>query len=590
MLPADVLVVARADTFIVHRAHATVRVDLDRGADPRTIADAVRCGPAALAERGLVSATEAAELELALAEQGIHTDLGRPAELPFGVAPLAAVVTAFAESRALSEGVLAVTATEALWLPPDAKPATRERALRLFVSRLPDQVRLGTYGWLAAGHPGLSSAGDLPDTEWAQAVRAAVTGTAEVTTWSWATGELELTGRFVEGIPAGRLSVTQVAGLDEWPLDDGTVIHYARGSYASPHLSTLDPFAPVVAANHCAGADVDPAQARTKCVAEGLERFALGDIPERALYRAPAERLPDPWLDPSTVISYDAAHRERLGLDVFDPARLEWWTAGQRPDGTPIWLPAALVFMQFPDLPPWLHHGYLSTNAAAAHPDPEQAVLRAWLEAVERDAFQRARAAERATTAIALPSLPASLGPLVRYVRARVDLRLAVLPAVAGIPVVAAAGVGDNGLVLGMSAAATPEAAARKALLEACAELRYPFTDDPDPESVRTPFEHGALYRKPARLSRLAWLLDGPIVDWRHVKTPGPPRIPDRAAIYRFPSRLLDGLTVAKVLDPDLVPITFGYDSDPTGHPAFAEGYRRRGVAFTEPLFPHPFA
>jgi ribosomal protein S12 methylthiotransferase accessory factor YcaO len=110
-------------------------------------------------------------------------------------------------------------------------------------------------------------------------------------------------------------------------------------------------------------------------------------------------------------------------------------------------------------------------------------VLRAWLEGVERDAFQRAWPRSRPTTGIEVSSLPAALGPLARHVRAQADLRLVVLPGAAGIPVIAAAGVGDNGLVLGMGAAKDPVAAVRKALVEACAELRFPFTDSPSPKA-----------------------------------------------------------------------------------------------------------
>ena len=69
-----------------------------------------------------------------------------------------------------------------------------------------------------------------------------------------------------------------------------------------------------------------------------------------------------------------------------------------------------------------------------------------------------------------------------------------------------------------------------------------------------------------------------------------PVRLPERAVTYTFPSRAQAHLTVVKVLDPALVPLTFGYDADPTGCPAFAQGYLRRGVDFSQPLFPHPFA
>jgi hypothetical protein len=512
MLAPSTVVVARADAFLIHATGATIRVDLSRGGDPLRVAAAAMEGPAALAAQGFVTAAEAARLDGALARNGIGREAGPPGLLPTRVVPLRAVAAVFAASGTAPQGVLAVTATEALWLPPGCAPATGERALRLFVSRMPDRIRLCAYGRLVSGRRGLAIAGDIPDPHRAGEVCAIATLTAEVTTWSWAGGELAETGRMAGGSPSGRLSIAQVTAIDEWRLDDGTVFHFACGAYASAHLATLNPFAPPGPASHCGGGDTDPLLARVKCETEGLERFAAGDVPPGALHLAPASRLPGDWLDPGGITS------PTTGPEVFDPARPEWWVTGHRPSGAPIWLPAALVFTPFPDVPGWVHDGHLTSNATAAHPDPEQAVLRAWLEGVEREAFQRAR-----TTGIELASVPEPLRPLIRYVQARADLRLVHLENAYGIPVIAAAVAS----AVGLCAAADPVAAARQAIVEAFAATRFPFT----PETA-------------------GWLLDGPAAGWPSWSPAAPPRVPDHVAIYRYPSRFLNGLAVVKVLDP----------------------------------------
>ncbi|GIH07923.1 hypothetical protein Rhe02_59900 [Rhizocola hellebori] len=596
MSAASVLLVARADALLIHAAAATVRVELSSGIDPRRIVDAASRGPSALAEDGIMSAAGAAQLSQSLAAQGIRLDGTDAADLPADVLPLRAVVATFVTSGKVPPGVVAVTATEALWLPPGLDPTLGERALRLFVARLPDPIRLGAYGRLIAGRRGLAIAGDLPDPQRANTIRAialpvsgprtwswatsdpAETGSAIALpangprTWSWVAGDLAETGSLIGGAPLGRLAVAEVTLVDRWPLDDGSALHFARGAYASPQLATVDPFAPSPDPSHCAGADIEESPARARCLGEGLKRFALGDIPPGALHLAPAERLPGPWLNPAGVISYAAAHRERLGLDEFDPSRPEWWVTGHRPDGVPLWLPAALVYTPFPAAPAWLQPSYPSASAAAAHPDPDQAVLRAWLEDVAWDALQRARATERPCPGIDPRSLPTPLGPLVRRAQAVAQLRIVALSGGTGILVIAAAGFGEHSLALGLSAAADPVDAARKALVQACANLRFPSPAAPAP------------------LAQLKWLLDGPLVNWRELNAPALPRVPGHVAVYRYPSRLLGGLTVAKVLDPQLIPITFGHDSDPTGCPAFAGPFLARGIDFTQPLPPHPFS
>ena len=93
--------------------------------------------------------------------------------------------------------------------------------------------------------------------------------------------------------------------------------------------------------------------------------------------------------DPRRIIAFSSAQRNRLSLSEFDAKIPEWWVSGQCQNG-PIWIPAALVFYPFAQTPAWLTTFAVSSNGVAAYKTADGALRRAWLELVERDAFQRA--------------------------------------------------------------------------------------------------------------------------------------------------------------------------------------------------------
>jgi ribosomal protein S12 methylthiotransferase accessory factor YcaO len=139
------------------------------------------------------------------------------------------------------------------------------------------------------------------------------------------------------------------------------------------------------------GGDLDADTATAHCLAEAAEYLASsGPLPTDAIH-APARELHGAWMSPDSVISYEPAHRERLGVSAFDPYEPQWWLPGRRA-GRPVWLPAALLTVPPQPWPSWWHRSPLSSNGVAAHPQAELAAASTWLELVERDAFQRCRA------------------------------------------------------------------------------------------------------------------------------------------------------------------------------------------------------
>jgi hypothetical protein len=128
--------------------------------------------------------------------------------------------------------------------------------------------------------------------------------------------------------------------------------------------------------------------------------------------------------------------------------------------------------------------------------------------------------------------------------------------------------------------------AVRRALIEALAQTGY----EPaviDPREVRRPADHAALYSDPVWRQRLDWMLRGTVVDltafpgtqWIH--------LPPLAATYSYPTTGMP-IHVIRVLDPSLIPLTFGDDADPDGRADLTDLWRRSGRPTSGPLEPHP--
>src|SRR5262249_11909500 len=126
-------------------------------------------------------------------------------------------------------------------------------------------------------------------------------------------------------------------------------------------------------------------------------------------------------------------------------------------------------------------------------------------------------------------------------------------------------------ITAGCAADTTFEAAVSKALLEAEAlALSWDRADDPRPalSATLSAVGHGQLYAHPGNEHRLDWLLGAPIAD------PNDKAVTMDELCERFAPVVVDlhrprsasDLWVVKVLSDRLLPITFGYKSEPHGH------------------------
>jgi hypothetical protein len=557
---------------------------------------------AELAER--LGADDAGPLALALERAGLLSSCTPGVTRPTGdgeASPsTAGVVTLAAAMQSLSDEDLTrqviVTATEALWTGTD--PRLARLALTLFVARLAPGPRAQIYRAIQPG-----AAADHRPAEHCPAVEGDLPAAESL---SWLAGRVgvqaapesfDLIGRRRTGALASpqdalgsradRLAVAGSLHETRIPLAEGALhlITGIAGEANRPgHMFADGPARPTIVM----GADVEPAGARTRCYGEAAEYFlSTGGLPPQAVC-APADALPGRWLPPDAVISYQASHRERLGVRPFDPTEPEWWGPGRR-NGRPVWIPAALTATDLPEDPGWWHPSAVSSNGVASHPCARQAAARAWLELVERDALQRARALAGADPPprIDPTHLPPHVGQLHAALATVAIVTMLALTSPTGVPVALVRADGHEGeLSLGAAADADPAVALRRALIEAIAQVGHQPSPVTDPVSVRTPGDHLSLYAQPAWRARLDWMLRGPVIDLDRIRA-AQLRVPPRAVVHHYPRQ---GLSVhaVRVLDPLLIPLTFGYDSDPDGRADLAALWARSGRPLLPPWDPHP--
>jgi ribosomal protein S12 methylthiotransferase accessory factor len=253
-------------------------------------------------------------------------------------------------------------------------------------------------------------------------------------------------------------------------------------------------------------------------------------------------------------------------------------------------------------------HTEASTSGVAAYTSFEGALLRATLEALERDAFMLTWILRRPTARIEPSSLPASLRRRLQALKSagvRVTLKDI---SVDTVPVVCAFGQhrGRHFTYVGAAAALDAEDAVERALaeLEGIVLARLQHGDIPpiEPTGVRRAEDHTLLYAQRRHFRRADFLARASGQTRMRAIASGHPK--DANALYARISNmgmriawidmtspgaaLAQGRTplhVVRVLVPGLVPMSFGYGTEPLGVPRL----REHGGQIREPLFPHPF-
>lgn len=529
-------------------------------------------------------------IEEALARQGLLSEV-QSADIswPWAIGLADAIV----DSSGVDCSRIVYTADEAFVPGNDLELA--RFAFRIFVSSLVGIDRCMVYSRLAAGDQ-LAVVGDLPVPEALDRLRGQWEHVKMPTVFDLTSGQVTGEAASVAacwGGQAGRLNLTALTGKQEWDLETHRLT-WVSGRTAFSNLGALPRLKTTSSSREVdymrvSGVDVSADLAVRKCLSEGAERFAAGALRLGELRHAAATSLVGSWLHPESIFAYTPVQRHRLGLSEFDASVEEWWVEGTNRNG-PVWIPAALVFYPFP-VPSWLTEHAVSSNGMAAHESTEMARRHAWLELVERDALQRARFEGPISPPrqIRLDSLAGITRKIVRLLERQGAVHVLKLHSPTKIPVALVRTSTPDMLAIGMSAAVDFQDAVTKAATEALVEVVHPFTHRVSPQDVNDPADHAALYTAAEWRKKLDWMTAGPVTDIAEVEGYGTYQLGPKAAWYRLPNTP-EGLHVVRVVDPDLIPITFGWDSDPAGRADMFDLVRAAGLAADSPLDPHPFA
>lgn len=493
------------------------------------------------------------------------------------------------------------TAEELLWLPEGLSVTERTQAIRAFVGGIGPDARLLAYAQLADGHGRVF--GDVPDPEQAQRAAAAVPGDPR-------------TVAVIELAQGGR----------RWDVADGGV---DRIGAASPHRlgpvrALLAPEAVVAELPDLAialaevsvanlGVPTSAADRRTQGVgtaehaslvarAETVERYASSDPAGATIVEARHHELTDA-IAPGRLHSRDPAE------DAEAASRSRLWTPAVARDGTQRWVPAETVFLTVRDPAPGGAALPWTSSGTAAHATVEAARERAFGELVERDAFvwtwlqrvsrERIRPEGASPVSAERARVLATYGWATTWVNLTLDSYPVVLCALSH---------GQRGLTIGAACDPEPGSALDRATVEAlCLALRFSAEQPPPrPEDVRGPSDHVRLHRDPARAADHGFLFAGDDeIDLREIPSGHGFDLEQRLDDLGYPPLTVDLTTppcapfrVVRALAPGLLPMTFGWGTDPTGMlrartPRTLTDGRRIGNSVIDPpladRLPHPF-
>jgi thiazole/oxazole-forming peptide maturase SagD family component len=351
------------------------------------------------------------------------------------------------------------------------------------------------------------------------------------------------------------------------------------------------------------GRDRHAARAWLKAIMEAHERHACECLPIGA--QTVSARFDD-WPDalaPDTLMRYAARQyaRNAFPFAAFDPGvRYEWVDGIDVETGKRVAVTVDHVYYPRALRGDRLKLAAATSSGVAAHQDCREALERAALELLERDAFMRAWIERRPCPEITIGSLPADIQARISALKsAGVEVwvrALSVAPAVGVF--VAAQSVQRHFTRVASAAGCDAHEALDHGLMELEAAVAASFVLAPQPPiapaNVLTSQDHARVYAEKRHFRRADWFIAAPgeTHDFRtlktQAKTPGAILDLSIAAGQRIVAVNLreadaSGPHVVRALMPGRVPLTFGYGLEPEG---MVLRPNRRAAATS---FPHPF-
>lgn len=482
------------------------------------------------------------------------------------------------------------SSTEALVLPAGMSDVSSAEALRLFVSGI-RPINLRRCYAFGATIGSASVVGDWCRDGRLSEIREQFEGkTSAPVVVSLASGDA---CAFAQA--PGRLHPAQMVVEREIEFDPGLLLQQCGAAVACPDLRFCDVDPDPWAWGHAR----DSGLARLKAVAEAVERYATGTVPYRRLVRARAKDLDADYLDPRQVVSFTASQmRRHADRRDFSADEQRYWVLGEDEAHRPTYVLADLVYNPFvpPDSNDRRVHCRVSSSGVAYGRDEASAKERALLECVERDAFLRAWYSRVSPPQLDHRCVGEFSRACIRALQKR-GWEVSLLCLTGAAPVVAAVGVSERGLLVGC-AAGRPLEAAEKALTELSVALTgLPEQTPIRPDQIRKAEDHTMLYRQES-VRRSAKFLTASAIrhDASEFSWDGRLDIQGNTYFVRLPTADEVSDHVWRALVPGLIPMTFGYDTEPWGREDVAralDGAASSGIplyAAEDILLPHPFA
>ncbi len=273
------------------------------------------------------------------------------------------------------------------------------------------------------------------------------------------------------------------------------------------------------------GKGITEEEAIRGAIGEAIERYCASHVDQQAAFLSTWQAMPDKAVAPADFVLYSAGQYERGSIpyhrwDLKD--EVTWMVARELPSDRVVFVPASLIYLQFPRSRMEDGLAPATSNGLAAGPNLEYAILHGLYECIERDAFLITWMAKlpapevRFTDADPLPEAIREhyrhFGVELRVFRMCTDIRSHVIMAIA----LDHTGKGPAAVV-GLGCHASPRKALRRAILEICqvhpGEARRYREQPPQErlkkaEDVKSLEDHSAWVTVPERLGEFSFLLD----------------------------------------------------------------------------------
>lgn len=316
------------------------------------------------------------------------------------------------------------------------------------------------------------------------------------------------------------------------------------------------------------------AEASVKVIAEAFERYASGCV--RIDKISSAEKLEKTFIDPRLITPLSFEQYERLGLELFNPKR-EWqWVIGQRlANKEDVYVAVDNVF--YPLYAEELGRGLCcnsNSSGVAAHFNKEIAIEKALLELIERDAIAVVWGSQKKVAALPCIMASESVCSRVNFLKSQKKEVKFLNFTLDSIPVAVCLIYSADNKYPYLASGAAADFSFGAAMERSFNEAEYMFLSwrKARPKKISnlnevvSTLDHGKLYFHQGQQQHLSWLMDA------EEKKPKKGRNEidiflqfDPIVVDITPSKEAS-LSVVRVISEKLMPISFGYGSEYSGH------------------------